>query len=140
MIHGTLMVSISFIPAFIQDQRKQQGVNEAASKHTIEKLKTILGFHEFSWEFDIICCSSDPSLFLVLNSSFKTFKIPLQYQNLNSIFIPKYTTEILWFDRWTLLAIQLINATTIILVHSHLYFKQVSLKNLFDKNEFFCVC
>ena len=33
MIHSTLMVSISFILAFIQDQRKQQGVNEAASKH-----------------------------------------------------------------------------------------------------------
>ena len=45
MIHGTLMVSISFILAFIQDQRKQQGVNEAASKRTIEKLNTILGLH-----------------------------------------------------------------------------------------------
>ena len=61
MIHGTLMVSISFIPAFIQDQRKQQGVNEAASKRTIEKLKTILGFHEFSWKFEINCFLSGQS-------------------------------------------------------------------------------
>ena len=43
----TLMVSISLILAFIQDQRKQQGVNEAASKRTIEKLNTILGLHIF---------------------------------------------------------------------------------------------
>ena len=68
MIHGTLMVSISFIPAFIQDQRKQQGVNEAASKRTIEKLNTILGLHNFFLNW-----AAQDLLFLIQLEMFKEF-------------------------------------------------------------------
>ena len=77
MIHGTLMVSISFIPAFIQDQRKQQGVNEAASKRTIEKLKTILGFHEFKpcpFDLGLRKFALDPVVVIFFKNAKKNYK------------------------------------------------------------------